>query len=118
MNQFSGLSDIRPRNDGRGVKFTIHGSEMDPVEIALDDTDLEDLTVQFLQLALVCAHKQGRRPVIQPSQRTYQPLQVDNFATAVSPHHGETLLMIPLGLFSLGFSVRSETLPAGLRAAS
>lgn len=118
MNRFSALSNIVVRNDGKEVKFTINASGMRPTEIFVDDTDLEDLTVQLLQLAQLCAQKQGLRPAIHPGQKSYLPLKIDQFATASSPEPGETMLVIPLGLFSLGFSVPSETLPPALRAAS
>ena len=120
MNQFSALSNIAPRNDGKGVKFTINGSEMQPLEIALDDTDLEDLTMQFLQLALLCAEKQGIRPATNQKKevRMYPPLQIDSIGTMASSRPGDTVLVVPLGLFSLGFSLPSKSLPAEMRAPS
>jgi hypothetical protein len=120
MNRFSALSKIEVRHDGRELKITINGSEMKPTELVLDDTDLEDLTMQFLQLALLCAQKQGVRPATDPAKqvRMYPPLRIDNFGTMSSPHPEDTTLVMPLGLFALGFSVPSRSLPPDIRATS
>lgn len=110
MNRFSALSGIQVRHDGREVKFTINASAMKPTEIAVDDTDLEELTLAFLQMALLCAEKQGIRPVTD-GKPMYAPLRLGNYGIAASAHPGDMLVVIPLGLFSLGFSVPDVGIP-------
>jgi hypothetical protein len=111
MKHFEKLSDIVARNDGKEVKMTLHTSGAKPMEMAIDANDLEALTVQLIQLSLLCAQKQGKEPSVSTAQQVSTwPVQIANLGLMPSTVPGESLLVVPLGLFQLGLSVENTTL--------